>query len=1175
MNKFKKIGILNVLLLITIWGWGQDASSYHKGVIRIKLERDHIKSISSRIDTKGYLKTKTPYVSLGINVIDEALEEVKATEMKRVIPYSAKYNARHQAVGLDLWFEVKVDSDSNIPELITKMKQVNGIVAAEGVALLKLASIEDGTYPVNDTYINRQWNLYHDGFNWDEGGIPTGSMGSDINLFNAWDITVGIPNVIVAVIDAGVEVAHPDLKNNMWVNATEKNGLPGVDDDGNGYVDDVNGTDFANGQTVIPAEQHATHVAGIIAAKANNGIGIAGIAGGKTSDDGVRMMTCRIYGSDDTSGGNVPAAFVYAADNGAVIAQCSWSFLNPNIKDQLMQDAIDYFIEFAGKDANGAPLPNTPMVGGLAVFAAGNLAMDKFYFPACYEKVYTVVATNIDKKLSNYSNYGKWTDIAAPGGASNTSSGAFGQIYSTVPGGGYAYLVGTSMACPHISGIAALVLSKFGSDKFTPEMLKQRISATANDISAQNPAYIGKMGAGLADAYKALSAVVPDVNQNIYFGTINLNKDQNGDWKTYKKSMRILNSYGGEMIISELSFSKNVYSASDFVPGTVLNEGEFIDIEIEFQPATVSENRDELVITYGGDYAGTTTKTYLISDVVGASLDGRDVLLSESFESGSAGWSTIDQDADGNGWKIVTNMNGFYLARTGSRFLTSESGKYSGNVAIPYNPNNWLISPEIDMTDYSVQNYEALLSYWVRTVSEQYDNEHYKILVSTDASGNYPVSSFTHLLLDERVKTPYGNTGYNFRELPLSDYIGQKIKFAIVHYDSQPGYWLVIDDVEVSVRSKEVSPKIVIDKISPQNELTKGETYQVSMWVKNMGAQNAENVQVSYQLSGNTEITATINSIAAGDSVLYTFAQPLTMEESGTKSLNIRAVCVEDIMQSKNEIQTNIWVNPYPTVQEWNFEEVTTIWPASIKRVTLDNCKISSNIANTAWASTWPTNAERFLAAQLINPIDPILGRMTAYSSSYFSPAGKADRWLIFPVQPIVADELYLKWVAASFSGNTESYEVLTSLSDDPATFVSKATYANVPSTLSHQVIDCSEYIGQSFYVAFRHTTYQGLVFLLDNIRILAKESSGIDGNKSGQGVLIIPNPVTDIFTIALPEYYDKTNTKIEVSDISGRIVKTFSAASESFNVSDLPTGVYIVSVSDKLNKNTSKLVKK
>ncbi|MFV0467438.1 MAG: S8 family serine peptidase, partial [Dysgonomonas sp.] len=1091
-----------------------------------------------------------------------------------VIPYNLKYDTRHKASGLDLWFEIKVDSTINIFEALDKFKSVNGILAVEGVAVLKPTSVEDGSFPVNDTYINRQWNLHHDGFNWVDGGIPTGSVGSDINLFNAWNITMGTPNVVVAIIDGGVDVSHPDLKDNMWINEAELNGKPGIDDDGNGYVDDTYGTDFATGQTVIPAESHATHVAGIVAAKANNGIGVAGVAGGKTANDGVRLMACRIYGDDDTDGGNVPAAFVYAADNGAVIAQCSWSFLNPNIKDQLMQDAIDYFIEFAGKDANGNPRPNTPMTGGLAVFAAGNLAMDKFYFPACYEKVYTVVATDIDKKLANYSNYGKWTDIAAPGGASNTASGAFGQIYSTVPRSGYAYMVGTSMACPHISGIAALVLSKYGNEKFTPEMLKHRISATANDISTENPSYTGKIGAGLADAYKALSVAIPDVNENLYYGTINLNKDQNGNWPTYKQTVRVLNSYGGQMVISGLNFSKSIYSAPGFIAGTTLNEGEFIDIEIMFQPNSISENRDELAIVYGGDYAGITTKTRLISEVTTSNRDGRDVLLSESFEYGSAGWSTIDMDGDSNNWKIVKNSNGFHLSHTGDRFIVSESGKYSNGVAVPYNPNNWLISPEIDLTTYSSTNFDALLSYWVRSVSEQYDNEHYKVLVSTDAIGNYPASSFTEVLLDERVKTSYGNTGYNYRELPLSNFVGQKLKFAFVHYDSQPGYWLIIDDVEVAAKTKEVTPKIVVKKVSPNYELTKGETYPVSAWVKNTGAKDASNIQITYQLSGKSPVQETIDILAVGDSVLHTFNQQFTADEDGLTSLEIKADCAEDITKTKNTFDANIWVNPYPTVQEWNFEDITSTWPSSIQRVTLDNCKISTALPSTAWGSSWPVNSERFLAAQLLQPIDPILGRMTAYSCSYFNPAGKADRWLIFPVAATQAEELYLKWVAASFAGNTESYEVLVSESDVPASFQSKAVYTNIPSTLSHQVINCSEYIGKPFYVAFRHTTDQGLILLLDNIRILAKNTSGI-GTIDSEGFLIVPNPVSDAFTVQLPDRYNKTNTTAEILDVSGKIVKRIADVSVRCNVSELSPGVYIVILSDGINKNVSKLIKK
>jgi hypothetical protein len=292
-------------------------------------------------------------------------------------------------------------------------------------------------------------------------------------------------------------VNHPDLAANMWVNTDE---VPGnnVDDDNNGYVDDINGYGFGDNTGTIAPDNHGTHVGGTVAAVTNNGIGVAGVAGGSGSGDGVRLMSCAAFGA--VSNGNFEDTYVYAADNGAVISQSSWGYTNPGVFEQAVLDAIDYFIAEAGRDNDGNQVGL--MNGGIAIFAAGNSDSDAPHYPGFYASTLAVSATNHNDVKAWYSNYGPWVDVAAPGGETNTV--AQQGVLSTLANNQYGFFQGTSMACPHVSGLAGLIVSKFGGPGLTPAMVRARILETADDIDALNPAFAGLLGSGRINAFSAL-----------------------------------------------------------------------------------------------------------------------------------------------------------------------------------------------------------------------------------------------------------------------------------------------------------------------------------------------------------------------------------------------------------------------------------------------------------------------------------------------------------------------------------------------------------------------------------------------------------------------------------------------------------------------------------------------
>jgi subtilisin family serine protease len=288
----------------------------------------------------------------------------------------------------------------------------------------------------NDPFFSRLWGLNNNGFpvsgRW---GMPD----ADIDAPEAWSVTTGSDAVTVAVIDTGIDYSHPDLSSQMWINPGEN--CPGcrtdgIDNDGNGYVDDWRGWDFANGDNnPMDDNGHGTHVAGTIGATGNNGIGVTGV------NWRVRLLPLKFLSAAGTgTTADAVSAVLYAADKGATVLNNSWG---GDEYSQALADAITV------ADTHGA----------LFVAAAGNSGTDNDSmptYPASYAlpNVLTVAATDNSDQLAYFSNVGrKSVDLAAPGL----------NIYSTWPGGTYQYMSGTSMAAPHVSGAVALAKAAFPS----------------------------------------------------------------------------------------------------------------------------------------------------------------------------------------------------------------------------------------------------------------------------------------------------------------------------------------------------------------------------------------------------------------------------------------------------------------------------------------------------------------------------------------------------------------------------------------------------------------------------------------------------------------------------------------------------------------------------------------
>lgn len=434
---------------------------YIYGEARIYLSEEMTAMVEEASES-GSIQTK----SSGMN---HALEELGITEMYRLFPHAGEFEERTRREGLHRWYVVKYSQKVAMTKAQTSLEQVEGVEFFEPVRQIKINDFNDLDPDL--------WGLHN-----------TSNPGFDINVKPVWnEYTTGSSKVIVSVVDTGIDLNHEDLADNC---------------NSKGHYNSVDGNQY------ITAGDHGTHVAGTIAAVSNNGKGVAGIAGGDKAKGilGVKLISSQIFGEDGRGAGSASAdAIKRAADNGAVISQNSWGYnfdadgdgvltgeeytkaMNARIQGS-DKAAIDYFIKYAGCDNNGNQLPNSPMKGGVVIFAAGNDNIANGA-PAEYDQVIAVGSVSWDGKMSSFSNYGDWVDICAPGSS----------ILSTLPGNRYGNLSGTSMACPHVSGVAALLVSYFGGPGFTNEMLKEKL------LNSSNKAVISKYNkiGGLVDAYGA------------------------------------------------------------------------------------------------------------------------------------------------------------------------------------------------------------------------------------------------------------------------------------------------------------------------------------------------------------------------------------------------------------------------------------------------------------------------------------------------------------------------------------------------------------------------------------------------------------------------------------------------------------------------------------------------
>jgi serine protease len=386
-----------------------------------------------------------PLKTLGF--LEELSTQFEFKQLSRPF-YAAKGCEKLQNTYLLEFYDIQ-----NVEKIISLLEAEEAVEYAEKVPMCYT------TYNPNDTYYSTSymWGLFK------------------INAAAAWDYSFGSSSITVAVVDNAVDRTHTDLTASIWTNPGEIPGN-GIDDDGNGYIDDINGWDAGdNDNNPNPPNStfdHGTHVAGTVGATTDNNTGVASI--------GFGVSIIAVKATKNSAGSNSVTngydGIIYAANAGADVINLSWG---GSSYSSTGQNVINYAYN----------------QGSIIVAAAGNDNVSTQFYPAAFNNVVCVASTNSSDQKSSFSNYGSYIDVSAPGT----------NIASTVPGNNYSYMSGTSMASPLVAGLCGLMLSY--NPGLSQTDLVNCLTSSCTDISSQNPSYTGQLGAGRIDAAAAMACV--------------------------------------------------------------------------------------------------------------------------------------------------------------------------------------------------------------------------------------------------------------------------------------------------------------------------------------------------------------------------------------------------------------------------------------------------------------------------------------------------------------------------------------------------------------------------------------------------------------------------------------------------------------------------------------------
>ena len=519
-------------------------------------------------------------------------EKIMKKNPKAVENEKTKILKKH---GLDRIYLLKLPKNSDVNEMVGKYNKNPDVEYAEPNYKVYV----DATIP-NDDYFSLLWGMHNT-------GQSEGTVDADIDAPEAWDITTGSSDIVVAVIDTGVDYNHPDLAANIWTNPYET--LNGIDDDGNGYIDDIKGWDFfSKDNNPDDGSGHGTHCSGTIAAVGNNDIGVVGVSWN------AKIMPLRFLGPDGGYTDDAISAIEYAFNNGANIMSNSWG---GGGYSQALKDAISTANE----------------EGILFVAAAGNRRQNtdrRPHYPSSYDvpNIISVAATDRYDNLASFSNYGpNSVDLGAPGV----------YIASTYPGNSYYYMSGTSMAAPHVAGAAALIMAQ--NPEMSVDDLKAKILDSVDPIDALA---VKTVTGGRLNVYNALDDLentppVADAN-GPYTGTEDIpvafssdgSYDPDGDALTYHWD------FGDDSTGTGVNPTHAYTAGGEYIVTLIVNDGK-VDSEPSTTTATITEVNDPPIANAGPDQTVSVDETVEFNG--SGSYDPEETTLSYAwdFDDGSTG----------------------------------------------------------------------------------------------------------------------------------------------------------------------------------------------------------------------------------------------------------------------------------------------------------------------------------------------------------------------------------------------------------------------------------------------------------------------------------------------------------------------------------------------------------
>ncbi len=475
---------------------------YAPGVLVVEFSDGLAKS--GFVTGKGSVKT-------GIADIDSRFSDYQVSAFDQMFPQTQKALLRGDR-DLSNYYRITFDAEISLDDAMGELAKLPQINHVEKVGVHSIDAIP------NDASFGSLWGLNQ-------------ASDRDIDAPEAWNSETGDSLILLGAMDTGVQWNHPDLagsspyiNGNIWINWTEYEGVTGEDDDANGYVDDIRGWDWVDVFDAWPSEDgdtpddnpmdfngHGTHTSGTMAAITNNGIGVAGVAGGWAPlNKGCRIVPLRIGWSQANDQGNeagyvrmdfAAQALNYATQLGVTAVNCSWGSSNSGGIQAALNNAI----------ANGM----------IVCTSAGNSNSTAASYLASRTDVISVSSVTSSGIKSSFSNYGTWVDVAAPGSSIYST-------YSNHGNAGYATLSGTSMASPHVAGLAGLIRSAVPS--MTATQVRDLIIGTTDDIYAQNPTYVGLLGSGRINAFNALQSVFQvEAAADVQFGAVPLTVNFSGN----------------------------------------------------------------------------------------------------------------------------------------------------------------------------------------------------------------------------------------------------------------------------------------------------------------------------------------------------------------------------------------------------------------------------------------------------------------------------------------------------------------------------------------------------------------------------------------------------------------------------------------------------------------------